>query len=332
MNLIIDTNTLLSFYHFSSDDLEELKKLAGLLREGKLRLFLPEQVQIEFRRNRPTKIADALDRLRGQHLNLEFPQLSKDYEEYEKLREAQKQYEKYHAQLINKIEQDVSTHNLKADAIIEELFQLAEVIPTSDTLIQRARLRMDVGNPPGKKGSLGDAIVWESLLEKVRPSHDLYIITDDGDYFSPLDNESLHPFLVEEWQEAKHSQIICYKRLSKFFRDKYPEIELASETEKDLLIRELAVSNTFARTHEVISDLSKYSDFTPSQLNEIVTAAVSNNQVYLIINDSDVSSFLTRAVEGREHQLNPDYLKQLHNMLEAKVEEDEVPSEEEIPF
>ena len=51
MNVFIDTNVFLSFYHLSSDDLEELQKLAVLLRQSKVRLWLPEQVRIGPRRN-----------------------------------------------------------------------------------------------------------------------------------------------------------------------------------------------------------------------------------------------------------------------------------------
>jgi len=60
MDIFLDTNVFLSFYHFSSDDLEELKKLAVLAREGQVTLHLPEQVINEFRRNRANKIADAV--------------------------------------------------------------------------------------------------------------------------------------------------------------------------------------------------------------------------------------------------------------------------------
>jgi len=97
INLFIDTNVLLSFYHLTSDDLEELKKLAVLVRQGKVRLLLPEHVKTEFRRNRANKIADALKRLREQRLNPQVPQLSK---EYERLRTAHKQYEKSHTELL----------------------------------------------------------------------------------------------------------------------------------------------------------------------------------------------------------------------------------------
>jgi len=51
MYLFIDTNVFLSFLHYSSDDLEELNKLAVVIRNKKLMLLLPEQVVIEFWRN-----------------------------------------------------------------------------------------------------------------------------------------------------------------------------------------------------------------------------------------------------------------------------------------
>src|SRR3989442_14946441 len=97
MNFFIDTNIFLSFYHLTSDDLDELKKLVILLRNKTIRLWLPDQVVKEFHRNRENKISDALKRLRDQRLNLQFPQICKDYEEYEELRQLQKQYEEKHA-------------------------------------------------------------------------------------------------------------------------------------------------------------------------------------------------------------------------------------------
>lgn len=95
-NLFLDTNTYLSFYHYSSDDLEELRKLAVLLQQKKLVLCLPRQVVDEFRRNRDAKIADALKRFRDEKLS-EFPQMCKDYPEYEAARDALKKYQERRA-------------------------------------------------------------------------------------------------------------------------------------------------------------------------------------------------------------------------------------------
>ena len=325
MNLFIDTNIFLSFYHFTSDDLEELKKLAVLVDRGDVNLLLPEQVGDEFRRNRANKIADALKRLRSQRLGLQFPQLCKDYEEYESLREAQREYERFHATLIDHLENDIAQENLKADAVIQELFELAQTMPTSFSILERARLRMDLGNPPGKKGSLGDAVTWETLLDAVTEGEDLYFISDDKDYFSPLDAASIDPYLLHEWSVEKSSQLRAYRRLSSFFRDAFPDIELASELEKDLLIQELANTSTFAQTHVVISKLSRFSDFTPAQVNEIVAAAVTNNQVYWIACDPDVRPFLTRVVSGREDQVDPDNLLRLDYVLEEMEPYGEIP-------
>ena len=60
MHAFIDTNILLSFYHLSNDDLEELKKLAVLIQQKSVTLYLTDQIAAEFARNREVKIADAV--------------------------------------------------------------------------------------------------------------------------------------------------------------------------------------------------------------------------------------------------------------------------------
>jgi hypothetical protein len=71
---------------------------------------------------------------------------------------------------------------------------------------------MSVGNPPGKKGSLGDAINWEALLENVPDGEDLYLIADDRDYFSVLDENKPREFLIREWKEKRESDVFFYRR------------------------------------------------------------------------------------------------------------------------
>jgi len=61
MNLFIDTNIFLDFYHLSGADIEELHKLTALLDEGDLKLFVPCQLCEEFKRNRDSKIKDAMN-------------------------------------------------------------------------------------------------------------------------------------------------------------------------------------------------------------------------------------------------------------------------------
>jgi predicted nucleic acid-binding protein len=78
INLFIDTNVFLSFYHLTSEDLEELKKLTPLIDNEEIKLFLPDQVRDEFFRNRGAKIADAMKKLKEAKFTLSFPLFAKD--------------------------------------------------------------------------------------------------------------------------------------------------------------------------------------------------------------------------------------------------------------
>ena len=331
MKLFIDTNIFLSFYHLTSEDLEELRKLSVLLDQKEVTLYLTDQVRAEFRRNREVKIADALKRLAEQRLRLQFPQLCKDYEEYRTLRQLQRDYDSAHAILVKKVEHDVTEGALKADHTIQELFAKANVLETTVGLVENARLRMQVGNPPGKEGSLGDAISWEALLESVPLAEDLYFIADDRDYVSVLDENKLKQFLLEEWVERKQSKIVFYRRLSSFFKDVFPQIKIATELEKELLIRNLAASASFAQTHSVLAKLSKFTEFTPSQLNEIVEASISNDQIYKIIDDTDVEAFLKRVTAARASDIKSENWQQLQWLMTKPAKADDI-DESEIPF
>lgn len=315
MNIFLDTNAFLSFYHLSSDDLEELKKLAVLVRQGEVTLFVPEQVIDEFKRNRASKIADALKRLDEHKYGPAIPQMAKQYEEYELLRDSERDASRHHSRIVERIREDAAANSLEADAVIDELFVVAEVTETTEEIFSRARRRMELGKPPGKRGSLGDAINWEALLEAVPDGADLHFIADDNDFFSPLERESLDPYLQEEWQTLKGSTIHSYRRLSSLFSDEFPDIDLATELEKDILIRELATSSNFSETHQVIDKLSRFSEFTSTQLNDIVRAAATNDQIYWIAGDPDVHQFISSIVHGREELIEEEYRGKIEYFL-----------------
>ncbi len=330
MHLFIDTNIFLSFYHFSSDDLEELKKLIVLLKQRKLTLYLPDQVISEFNRNRENKIADALKKLKEQRLGLQFPQICKDYTEYGKLRGLQKEYDSIHARLIDNLTKDIKDYRLKADEIIERLVRLAKIINCSGEITEKARIRYDLGNPPGKNDSLGDAVNWLALLTTVPEKVDLHFITEDKDYYSPLDEEEFNAFLLNEWRGEKKGSIIFYKRLSSFFKDKFPDIKLATELEKDLLISDLSSSSNFAQTHIAVAKLSRHSDFTAVQLNAIADAATTNPQIYWIIDDSDIQAFFSNLIKGKEALIDKITLLELQRRL-ALIDKKDI-TDDELPF
>lgn len=82
MNVFIDTNIYLTFFHLSHDDLEELNKVFVLQKSNNITLWMTDQVVEEFRRNREAKLADALKRFSEERLNNQIPQMVKEYPEY----------------------------------------------------------------------------------------------------------------------------------------------------------------------------------------------------------------------------------------------------------
>lgn len=323
VNLFIDTNVFLSFYHLTNDDLEEIHKLTVLIEKKEVTLWLTQQVIDEFNRNRENKISDAFKKLKEQNSKPQFPQICKDYEEYNEIRELHKSYLQKLASLTKKVSDDINARTLKADEKIKELFEKAKLIETSEEIVKKARFRMDVRNPPGKDGSLGDAINWEGLLGSVSNNQKLYLIADDKDYYSVLDENKLKDYLADEWLDRKSENVVFYRRLSQFFKEHYPAIKLASEIEKELAIRNLVNSGSFSSTHNAISNLTKYAEFNKSQVNELVQACISNEQIGWIINDTDVKQFYNSLIENHKSIIEADMLKQLQKELKISESEPE---------
>ena len=139
--------------------------------------------------------------------------------------------------------------------------------------------------------SLGDAVNWEILLAGVADSADLVLVSADRDYRSALDDTALDEFLVVEWDERQLSTLSLHTSLSALFRDRYPDIKLAADLEKEIAINNLITSPNFRGTHLAISKLENFADYTPDQIRALVDAAMTNSQVRNILTDADVKAF-----------------------------------------
>lgn len=333
-NIFIDTNIFLSFYHYSNDDLEELKKLSLFIDQRRIKLYIPSQIVDEFDRNREIKISDALNKFKDEKLSNQFPQICKEYEEYKPLKDALKTYQSLKSVLLDKLLKDIKSNNLKADKIINELFAKSEIIELTEEIISKSKLRYDRGNPPGKNGSYGDAINWECLIQDIQNNTTLYFISDDKDYYSSIDNNEFSPYLKKEWKNKKESDIVYYKRLSSLFKDHYPTINLNDEIEKDRLINELLGSPNFAHTRQTLRQLIKYSGFSDLQINDIVYATITNNQVYWIADDEDINGYLRKIVEGYNSVIIPEHLATFKRLVFPKNEaaESTIKNDDDFPF
>jgi predicted nucleic acid-binding protein len=331
MKIFIDTNVYLKFYHYSNDELEELRKLIVLIEQEEILLYVPIQVLNEFRRNREVKIADALKKFSEDKLNNSFPIFLKEYPEYELMKKAIEEYKTNKRIVLGNIKIAIESNSLKADEIINELFEKAETIEANHSLITSAKVRFDLGNPPGKKNSYGDALNWETLLQENSIDEDLIFISDDKDYFSEIDNTKFNRYLEKEWENRKSSKIIFYKSISEFFKNKYPNIKLASDLQKDVYIERLQNSNTFRDSRYNLSKLSKFDNFTSNQINSIFFETFSNTQLYWISGDEDINEILYDLYDKYSSVMDEfikiEFLSKVKrvNKVENESEEDRLP-------
>lgn len=314
--LFLDTNIYLSFFHYSNDNLEELKKLLVAIDKQKIVLITTEQVIDEFYRNREIKIYDAIQIFQKSNLNKNEPSFIKQEDElYKKLVKHKKEYEKCKKKIIEQTEKNFKDNSFEVDQIILELFNKSSVLGEDSQILDNAERRVKRGRPPGKKKSLGDSIIWEVLLKKYQYKDDLHFISADGDFESKLLKKELNSYLANEWKKKKGVNLIFYTDLSSFFKEKYPNIKIATDLEKELAIENLVNSFMFASTHTAISVLSNYLDtFTKTDILRIVEGGLENNQIYYINKDPDVKDFFTAIYERYKNFIPTGKLKSFEEL------------------
>lgn len=327
MKVFIDTNILLDIYHLSGPDLEELRKLKKMVEKGKVELLVSKQVIDEFWRNRERIIADAMKRFRDSKASAQIPNIIRIYSEAKELKEAVDKVNEIVKQLSDKATADIEADTLKSDEVIRELFSAIKVGAVSPSLIERAQLRSNVGNPPGKKDSLGDAINWEWLLEQKIEFWDdeLIIISADGDYESELTKGKLKEYLLREWNDKKTGcELQLEKSLANFLKGKFPDIQLAEEVDKIEAIERLEASGSFAATHKAIAMLDYYDDFKDTEVKRIIKSYLDNSQIQWILGDEDVRGFALKVVELAKSEETIGLSKSLKKLLEQLDEENQI--------
>lgn len=291
-SIFIDTNTYLSFFRLSNNDLNEIKKLLHGVRSRELTIQVTSQVRDEFNRNREGVIFDALKKFRDEKVPKSYPKLMQGYPEYKSLQQKAKDFSTLRKKILRKAEEDSRKQKLEADQLINQVFQFATMIECGDEILKSARERMDRGNPPGKNGSYGDAINWEALLTKVPNDNDLIVISADSDFTTNLNPDQMSQFLIDEWQSSgRTTTLTLYKTLSEFFKEHYPDIELQIEFEQEKFVTALKKSPSFASTHAAIDGLDPRESYTERQKRSIIAAGMENSQVYSIGEDEDVKDF-----------------------------------------
>jgi hypothetical protein len=244
----------------------------------------------------------------------------KQYEEYEQIRQKSSELQELIKAISQKVDAAVMESGLLTDALIKDIFAKSNPILTTPELFAKAQMRVSLGNPPGKNGSMGDSVNWIALLDAVPDGENLHVISEDGDYFSALDENRPHPFLKSEWGNKKHANVYVYRTLSSFLKEHFDGVAFSYDKDKDALIESLAESGSFAGTHNLIAKLEHFGYFSLKEVQRILAAAVSNSQFGWIATDDDIYTFLKRVAVPRMGALtDPEQVEFLQSMLDRKA-------------
>lgn len=304
MNIFIDTNIFLGFYSFSAGDLEELRKVAKLSLNEKIKLFISDHLSNEFQRNRESVISQAVTELEKSKVDLKLPNLARTYDASVEIRKRKTEFEAQLKELKAKVLDDIRNNSLKADLVITEVFESADIYTVPQEILQAGIMRHQLRQPPGKKDSCGDAIHWEWLLATVPDEEELIIISNDADFESPLEKGTIDKFLQNEWSAKKKSNVSLVKLLSQFLSTHFPDIKLADQIDKISAIERLEKSPNFSSTHRAIEILGTIDDFTKDEVLRLINAYTSNDQINWIIGDEDVDEFAEKIINlARTHEV-----------------------------
>ncbi|MDP1635007.1 MAG: PIN domain-containing protein [Gallionellaceae bacterium] len=242
MHVIIDTNILLNFFHFTKEDTETLRSVFASHKHGAVTVHLTEQVFDEFSRNRENKIKDSLKRFKELKFAAQLPAFMEQYGQYEQILQKSAELQELTKDISQKVDADVVENRLLPDFLIKDFFAKNETIPTTAELYGMAQMRVSLGNPPGKSGSMGDAVNWVALLNAVPNGENIHVISEDGDFYSTLDENRPHPFLKDEWRRKKQAEMFVYKNLSSFTKHHFDGVVFSYDyelTEREREILEL---------------------------------------------------------------------------------------------
>ncbi len=257
IHLFIDTNVYLKFYGFNKEGIKAVKTIISQITKTKIALYLPQQVKDEFKRNREGILKDIYKKIEALAVKYEEEQIPQIPMNDGALRneanriiglqgainKKRKQIRTIAEKARGKFLEKVKKNSFSVDKIISELFSIAEVIRYNNKIVDKAITRLRLGNPPGKKDSYGDSVIWESLLEKIPKEENLYFVGLDSHFRSKINKNEFAPFLLEEWTTKKKSKIIPYKTLGDFTEENIPEIE----SSKKIRQREYEIDNEALR-------------------------------------------------------------------------------------
>lgn len=223
-NILIDANIYLSLYGLTS-----LRELLPALIDLRNHIFVSQQIVAEVERNKlhiaKSHLEDHAKRLAISNINApDFlilgaageselaKRLKEQHKAFSTLRQEVKDLGSNLLAQIAKGEDEVSKQ-------LQTLFAQAAV-PTVKQL-ERARLRRELGNPPGYPDQpLGDQLTWEQFLDQLQDGEVIWVISNDQDYSEDCGEQRLlKPPLYSDLKLKSPRSISIFSKLAEALAD-----------------------------------------------------------------------------------------------------------------
>ncbi|TDD75632.1 PIN-like domain-containing protein [Flavobacterium caseinilyticum] len=288
MNILyIDANIYLGFYNSNRP---EYKKLLGSVIELADKIFFTQQLAFEIDRNKLNIFRLSIDNyikqvsltatILPEHLDEDGSPKFTDWNKARK--ELEKQISDSNKELspiLNDVLNDIAISQDKVSKELSAIYATAQSPSGKD--LENARLRKEIGNPPGKRADpLGDQLSWEQLLTIVPDISQLWIVSTDRDYFTEHKKTLyLNPVLYQDLVRQNPRIIIkTFNILSEALRDFNNEVKIASIPSKEELdlISETEAQDLTGLTGSTASFMYSGS-FAPSKPNICPKCAMANS-------------------------------------------------------
>lgn len=204
--LFIDSNIYLGFFNSAQP---AFKKLLAALVELNDKIFVTHQIVDEVSRNKLNVFRISVDNyIKQSHFITTFLPEHLDSDDNKRIAEwnAKRKELEENALKLNKdlteiIKDTLSNISNSEDKVSAELKKVfAKPLRISDGTVKKAKIRKEIGNPPGKLNDpLGDQLNWVQILENCKDISTFWIVSNDQDYFNEFNKTLfLNPLLQNE--------------------------------------------------------------------------------------------------------------------------------------
>lgn len=295
--IYIDANKFLDFYRVNDQaviaTLTALGQVAGSV-------FVTSQIVGEVNRNKLQVALKHMGAFRSQYEAIQLdPEPWYLHKESTKTGAFKvKKHSTLKSELADKIESFAMEVTKSTDVISKHLkpvFDSARDSLSKEAILSKARLRRELGHPPGKKGDpLGDQLSWEQLLDALVAGDQLWVVSADSDYSCDCGSSRfLNPYLMNDVVTKTRSsdKVYCFDNLADALADfkKRSSNNLEQGQEKDLneaatAEREVkqgsrAVVTTSVTTTTTTSNPNMYTGYAAATVPVGITSPVGFTQL-----------------------------------------------------